>query len=133
MNTKSLLLGVGVGVLGLTSTLVAGVREPYVPDVGVGITQTQHIEAANRQALNQLSPAARQTVERTIGDDQIRSVKVETSTGTETYKVQLVRQPGTEGTPTVVVSQDGTLVRESHMDNAATCVMTPDSGAQSNR
>ena len=133
MNTKSLLLGVGVGVLGLTSTLVAGVREPYVSDVGVGITQTQQTEAANRQALDQLSPAARLTVDRTIGNDQISSVRVETSTGTEAYRVELVRRPGTDASPTLVVSQDGTLVRESHMDNAARCILVPQSGAESNR
>ena len=134
MKTKSLLVGLGVGILGFTSTLVAGVSEPYVADVGAGIKCTQQADISNRKALEQLPPPARETVERTIGNDPIRSVKTQTKSGTEVYLVKLDRRPGTEAYPTVLVAQDGTLVRESHMDNAATSMtQAPESGSDYNR
>ncbi len=58
---------------------------------------------------------------------------METKSGAEVYRVQLERRPGTRAYPTVVVAQDGTLVRESHMDNAGTRAGSPQSGSDSNR
>jgi hypothetical protein len=138
-----LLVGLSVGVLGFTSTLLAGVREPYVPDTGLAITQTQsetcsYSESRNTQAWDQLSPAARVTVKRIIGNDDIRSVKLEAKAGapdSEVYRVELVKRPGARRHATLEVAQDGTLVRESHMGNAESSqfIVVPESGAASNR
>ena len=123
-------MGVTVGVLGIASTVFGGVREPYVPDVGVTVTQNEMTRA---QKLEELTPAARATVEQTIGNDQVRSVNMTTRTGVEAYRVELCRKPDTAFYPTLIVGQDGTLLRQNHMEDAATIGTPLELDATSNR
>jgi hypothetical protein len=106
------------GTIGCLAPIVAiAAVEPYVPDVGVGVTQR---EFANMESLEPLPPLARVTVEKIAGRDRILDIKTQTRNGLTVYRIELQPKPGFEVQPSLVVSQDGSVVQESHLGAAAT-------------
>ena len=79
-------------------------REPVEPNMPLTLT------------LDQLTPAAQATVRREAGTRRVVKIKREARDGEALYKVELTRE-GSLFHGILVVTPDGTLVREAHISH----------------
>jgi|GEM_PF-3201161 len=65
--------------------------------------------------LDQLPAAARTTIRNQVGDQQITSIQPVTKDGESAYKVELQKKAWYSMKPSLIVSADGSLLKESHL------------------
>jgi len=70
----------------------------------------------NDVTIDQLPQAAQTTIRNQIGDQQIAKIREETKDGQTAYKVELQKKNWHSARPDLIVSADGSIIKESHME-----------------
>ena len=91
-----------------------------------------HSDASTAMTLDQLPPAAQQTVRNEVGDTQIYSIKQCDKDGQTAYKVEVQRNGFSLMKPTLVVAQDGSIIKESRDLADRRAKVNEAAGAQNN-
>jgi hypothetical protein len=72
-------------------------------------------EVKSELSLDQLPQAAQTTIRNQIGNESIAKIKQETKDGQTAYRVELQRQDWYGARPSLLVAEDGAILKESHM------------------